>query len=31
VLSEQFMVNLISNRFGVETRKAYEIQLKADV
>jgi hypothetical protein len=30
-LSEQVMVNLISNRLDVETRKSYEIQLKADV
>jgi hypothetical protein len=30
-VSEQFMVNLINNRFDVETRKTYEIQLKADV
>jgi hypothetical protein len=29
-LSEQVMVNLISNRLDVETRKAYEIQPKAD-
>jgi hypothetical protein len=29
-LSEQVMVKLISNRIDVETRKAYEIQLKAD-
>jgi hypothetical protein len=30
-LSEQAMVNLISNRLDVETREAYEIQLKADI
>jgi hypothetical protein len=30
-LSKQVMVNLISNRLDVETCKAYEIQLKADV
>jgi hypothetical protein len=30
-LSEQVMVKLISNRLDLETRKAYEIQLKADV
>jgi hypothetical protein len=29
-LSKQVMVNLISNRLDVETRKACEIQLEAD-
>jgi hypothetical protein len=29
-MDEQVMVHLISNLLDVETRKAYEIQLKAD-
>jgi hypothetical protein len=30
-ISEQVMVKLISNRLDLETHKAYDIQLKADV